>query len=184
MKRPLIVGLGYQMQTGKDTIASYLILHGSASYPFKRIAFADPLKDAAAAIFGFDRSRLDDADYKAEVDPYWGVTRRTILQKLGTECLRKGYADDVWIRAAKRRVEAALEAGRSVVLPDVRFINEVEAVRSWGGVVWRVKRDAAPVHAHVSELELNGYAFDGVVENNGTMEELYRQVDALLGAFS
>lgn len=131
-----IIGVGFQMQMGKDTIGKYLVeQHG-----FVRLAFADPLKDAATAIFGFDREKVEHADYKAEVDPYWQETRRRMLQVLGTECMRKGFRDDVWVRALERRIAALPSGARGVVVTDVRFRNEVDAIKSWGGKAWRVFR--------------------------------------------
>ena len=177
-RTPLVIGVGFQIGAGKDTIGKYLVEHCA----FTRIAFAEPLKDAAAAIYGFDRSRLDDASYKAEVDPFWGETRRRILQVLGTECMRHGHRDDVWVKAAHRRVAQHLSRGESVVITDVRFRNEVEAVKSWGGEVWRVIRpqpkvgDAASLHA--SESELSGYdGWDAVIFNDSTIADLHLKVE-------
>lgn len=46
--------------SGKDTLANLLI----KEYGFKRIGFADPLKDNVARDFGFDRASLDDQAQK------------------------------------------------------------------------------------------------------------------------
>lgn len=46
--------------SGKDTLANLLI----AEYGFKRIGFADPLKDNVARDFNFDRASLDDQAQK------------------------------------------------------------------------------------------------------------------------
>ena len=51
----MIVGICGLIGSGKYTIASYLIdEHG-----FRRMSFAESLKDATAAVFGWDREMLD-----------------------------------------------------------------------------------------------------------------------------
>jgi len=69
-----------------------------------------------------------------------------------------------------------------VVFADVRFQNEAERVRKAGGQIWRVERDGieAP-NKHVSEFDLEGYRFDKVLHNYGTLDDLYDQIDFLMG---
>ena len=51
----MILGVTGLIGSGKDTIADYLVTeHG-----FKRVSFAASLKDAVAAVFGWDREMLE-----------------------------------------------------------------------------------------------------------------------------
>lgn len=179
----MIIGLGYKARSGKDTIADHLC----KKFGFHRGAFAGALKDAAREIFGLSWEQLYGSE-KEIVDPYWRDTPRKLLQMLGTECLRKGYSDDVWIRALRRHMLLVDEARRWTshwVITDVRFPNEAAAIKEWGGLLWRVDRPTSGasggVVAHPSETALDGFAgWDAVIENNSTLEDLYLQVGGLL----
>lgn len=174
----MIIGLGYKARVGKDTVADYL----EDSHRFCKIAFADALKGACKIIFGLSREQLYGS-LKDEMDTFWNATPRSILQKTGTECMRRGYRDDIWIRAVERRISERPEF--DWVVSDVRFLNELLAIRSWGGRVIRIDRKEAPEIAtatHASETELASYRdWDYTVDNNGTVEELHSQIDELLG---
>lgn len=76
----ILIGLVAPKRSGKDTAANYLC----SSYGFKKYNFADPLKRGIGEIFGLSYEQLDGDD-KETVDPFWGVTPRELLQKVGTE---------------------------------------------------------------------------------------------------
>jgi hypothetical protein len=106
--------------------------------------------------------------YKAT--PY-GKEIRELLQRLGTEAGRQTLWDSIWIDAALHD----LDPNKNYVITDVRFPNEAEAVRERGGVLWRISRvGVGPANSHASEISLDDYSFDKVVENNGSLED-YRQ---------
>jgi len=172
----MIIGLGYQARVGKGEVASWL----RAKYGFTEVAFADALKITCRTIFGLNHSQLYGFN-KEVVDPFWQDTPRNILQKVGTECLRNGYRDDVWVKALQRNIE--MNPGRDYVISDCRFMNEVQAVRSWGGTLVCIVRPDAPAIAtaqHASETSLaNWTGWDHVLTNGGTLADLYAQVDDL-----
>ena len=153
---PRIIGLAGKARSGKNTVAQHL----ARRFGYQEIAFADPLKAAAGEIFGLNDAQLYGAD-KERVDAFWGETPRAILQKLGTDCLRNGYASDVWVRALQRRISFVPEEVRSVVT-DVRFPNEAVALRAWGGEIWQLVRLEGPgaqggVEGHISENAMDDY---------------------------
>jgi len=76
----ILIGLVAPKQSGKDTAADYLC----SNYNFKKYNFADPLKEAMGKIFGFTHEQLYGNE-KEKIDPFWGITPREILQKMGTE---------------------------------------------------------------------------------------------------
>ncbi len=179
MIRPRFIGLGYIARSGKDSVASVL----ESQHGYKRRAFADPLKEGAARLFGLTGSQLHGVD-KETPDPFWGVTPRNLLQRLGTEAMRSTFGEDFWIRALRRHVDICFErTGLSWdwVIPDVRFRNEAEAVLSWGGEVWRVDRPGAGatggVAGHASERDLDGWeGWSRVIVNDGKLEDLDAKV--------
>lgn len=77
---PYLIGIMGKAGCGKTSLASAF-----AEMDFRCANFADALKDFCASEFGYDRKRLDEWDYKEEVDPNLpGWTRRRILQYFGT----------------------------------------------------------------------------------------------------
>jgi hypothetical protein len=178
----MIIGFSGYARSGKDTAAS--ALPGG----FRRRAFADKLKEAARVIFGLNDIQLYGA-LKEKPDAYWNKTPREIMQLLGTECLRKGFADDVWIRALFLCI-----SDYDIAITDVRFPNEAKAIKERGGIVVRVVRPGvgptprpwwkfwAP-KPHASETALDDWSFDDVLINDGTLEDLERKVKARVRAW-
>ncbi len=130
---------------------------------------------------------------------FW--TPRMILQHVGTEGIRR--VDPLaWARYTMRTACAILDpntvvktgTSRSsvVVVTDGRFRSELDAVRAAGGIAWRLRRpetdDAATgIAGHVSEIEIDGIPdgdFDEVITNNGSLDDLLREVKAALGPSS
>jgi hypothetical protein len=173
-----IIGIGFQIGVGKDTVADYIC----GEYGFAKLRWADALKEAVAAIYGWNRMDLEDQEFKATVDPFWDITPREALQKVGTEGMRNGVDPQIWIKALQRRIMQHPDTG--VVIPDTRFLNEVAAVKEWGGYAVRVVRphneddkSDEKAKAHPSETELLDFdGWDYVIKNTGTKSDLYHEV--------
>jgi hypothetical protein len=65
------------------------------------------------------------------------------------------------------------------IIPDVRFLNEAEAIKERGGIIIRVDR-GSPANSHKSETILDNYRFDFIISNNGTIDELSDVVKSIL----
>lgn len=145
----MIIGFVGFIGSGKDTAADYLVnFHG-----FRRDSFANTLKDAVAAVFGWDRVLLEGRtkearEWREQVDEWWAnrlgipeLTPRWILQRWGTEVCRKGFHDDIWIASVENKMRKTTD---NIVISDVRFPNEIKAIHNAGGLVVRIKRGAEP----------------------------------------
>jgi len=180
----LLLAVGHRACVGKDTAANYLV----QKYGFKKRAFADPVKQAAKAIFGLTDAQLYDQKEKETVDPFWGVTPRVILQKMGTECMRHGFSSDIWIKAAKKYIFSEENKKYNWVFSDARFLNEIESIKSWGGFVIKLNRpgyadktENAGIAQHPSEVELDNFCeWDYVITNDGYLAELYQKLDEII----
>ena len=150
----MIIGLGFKARSGKDTVADYLI----ENYGFKRLAFADALKEGCRHIFELNDEQLY-GELKEVEDDYWGVTPRYILQKVGTECMRDGYSEDIWVKAVGKKIHS--DKTSNWVITDCRFPNEADAVKEWGGLVVRLDRvesgASGGVSKHPSETAMEKY---------------------------
>jgi hypothetical protein len=201
----MIIGICGFIGSGKDTIADYLVNF----HEFRRDSFASTLKDAVAAVFGWDRDLLEGRtkaarEWREQVDPWWAerlgmpaLTPRWVLQYWGTEVCRNGFHDDIWIASLENKLR---RSGDNIVISDCRFPNEIKAIKAQGGrIVW-VQRGELPEwydlavesnqggfnhmktaypDVHVSETAWVGTDFDIVIDNNGNIEDLYRQVKSL-----
>jgi len=145
----MIVGITGLIGSGKDTVADYLIrFHG-----FKKLSYATPLKDAVAAIFGWDRELLEGTtlssrQWREEVDEWWAkrlnvphLTPRWVLQHWGTEVCRRNFHNDIWVASIENTLRKIKD---NVVITDCRFPNEVDAIKNSGGTVIRVVRGENP----------------------------------------
>lgn len=203
----MIIGICGLIGSGKDTAADYLVgFHG-----FRRDSFAATLKDAVSAVFGWDRELIEGRTpearaWREQVDEWWAarlgmphLTPRWILQYWGTDVLRNHFHDDIWIAALESRL-----ARRSdhTVISDVRFPNEVKAIRAQGGKIVWIQRGTIPSwysvaeqanqgdaaarqwladnRIHPSETSWAGTKFDAVIDNNGRIDELYEHLKNLV----
>ena len=145
----MIIGVCGFIGSGKDTIADYLVgFHG-----YRRDSFAGTLKDAVAAVFGWDRELLEGRTpearaWREQVDPWWAnrlnmpnLTPRWVLQYWGTEVCRRAFHDDIWIAALEARLSRRSD---NTVISDVRFPNEITSIRNAGGKIVWVKRGELP----------------------------------------
>jgi len=145
----MIIGIVGFQGSGKDTIADYL----QNIHEFRRESFAHTLKDAVAAVFGWDRDLLEgrtrqSREWREQVDTWWAnrlampeLTPRWVLQRWGTEVARTGFHDDVWIASLENRLRKTHD---NVVISDCRFPNEIAAIKRVGGTVVRVVRGPEP----------------------------------------
>lgn len=144
----MIIGVCGLIGSGKDTIADYLV----NIHEFRRDSFAATLKDACAAVFGWDRDMLEgrtrsSREWREQPDEWWSqrlgrvITPRYILQHWGTEVCRNAFHDDIWIASLENKLRKTLD---DVVISDCRFPNEIRAIRKQGGYVIRVTRGPEP----------------------------------------
>lgn len=166
----LLIGLGYKARHGKDTIAK---IAARDILDARVMSHADDLKALARAL---------------------GMTEKhgPFLQKLG-EAMRT-LDQDYFVKKLHLRIDEI--APRVVLIPDVRFPNEADAIKARGGLLYHVERrlpngtlyvDASRDPNHPSETAMDGYQgwnrsfsiMDG--DTGGLMSAAHRVVaDALV----
>jgi hypothetical protein len=187
-----LVGLIGTKRVGKDTFAAVLV----EKFGYERVALADPLREAALGLnpivgtFPLTTDgglqtrewRLADAidalgwelakDYIPEV-------RRT-LQRFGTESIR-ALDESFWVRTAFSRIDALRKAGVPVVVTDVRYENEADAIRNARGQLVRITRELpSDGDSHASENSLKHYSENLRIANNGSQKD-FEYLAASLG---
>lgn len=181
----MIIGILGKKFYGKDTTADYLV----KNYDFNKIAFADKLKEVCQLLFGFNHRQLY-GDLKEEIDSNWNVSPRTVLQYLGTEVFRTDInkimphiKQNFWINCVKTQYINMLKKDPTakLVISDVRFTNEVDMIHELGGIVIKINRNIHSTDCHESEKNIdfiNNY--DDLLENSGSIENLYSQIDIII----
>lgn len=143
----MIIGVVGFIGSGKGTAADILV----GKNDFTKLSFADAVKDATAAIFGWQRPLLEGDTEESRIfretkDEFWSermgkdFTPRLALQLMGTEAGRDVFHSDLWIYALERKMAMY----PNVVIADVRFPNEIDFIHSKGGFVVRVQRGDDP----------------------------------------
>ena len=132
------------------------------------------------------------------------LTPRWVLQYWGTEVCRRSFHDDIWIASLENKLRNSRD---DIVISDCRFPNEIKSIKAAGGIVvrvvrgpdpnwfndavamnsgpknmrWALAKDAMSKHnIHASETAWAGTAFDAVLDNNGTLDHLYQQINDLV----
>jgi|SRR5210317_887857 len=186
----MVIGICGLIGSGKDTVAKFLI----ENHGYEKISFADSLKDGVSTVFGWDREMLEgqtdeSRQWREEPDEFWSketgkkITPRLILQLFGTDCMRNGFYDGIWVSLTKKKILENPET--NYVIPDVRFSNEAQMIKDINGKVWRIRRGPDPVwfrmyqdigveptDVHESEWRWANVSFDTIVDNFGTIDDL------------
>jgi shikimate kinase len=181
----MIIGLMGKIGSGKSTIANYL----QGTHNYTEYSFADPLKKIGL-ILGFSHDQLyGTQEQKLAIHPHWRISGRTFMQRLGTTFrdinalipelhTEKG----IWIDLLKMKVQNC----EHIVISDVRFQDEANAVKELGGIIIsisRENRESKSEHSYVnheSETSLEKIVPDYVIVNNSSVEDSYTELESIL----
>lgn len=171
--KPFKIALIGGARTGKDTIAHYL----KAVADFKRIAFGDALKKQLFEVFPDlphtpkpRKAMIDFGQFCRTIDPLVWIKH---LDQTAFSYERSGY--------------------HNIVITDVRQQNEIDYCRANGYTIVKVVANASTckeraleggeileVNNELDILALNFKDYDYLIENSGTVANLYEQIDHIL----
>lgn len=210
MWNKLIFGLAGQKQCGKNTTAKFMRERFEENYPLvfgqqnpviarpMEYAFADSLKHICRVLFGLTPEQCygTDSEKNQEVarweifseeirakykkNKMSALSARQILQVFGTDICRRFLYPNIWVDCLLRQIEES--KANVILITDIRFQNEVEAIQGVGGKVIRIYRDMPDTgDLHASEQELVSIPddkFDHVIpkEKNTTLDVLRQSV--------
>lgn len=188
-----VIGITGPKRSGKDTSAMYL----KSMFEYEPMAFADPMKDILCLTLGISRETLDDFknnpstnkifgqewdEYSLEYNYEFYTDMRQVLQRFGTEAMKKHFGTDVW---AQKLVQDALTWDmENIVVSDLRFLNEYEYLKEYSDklTIIRIHKDSkeALEDAHSSEQEYKQIPSDYEISNNGTLQALYNKLNKIM----
>jgi dephospho-CoA kinase len=166
------IALTGKIRSGKSAISEYL----TKKYGFTRYAFGDELKRLVHLVF--------------DVDDINGKPRR-LYQFFGQVC--RQYDSSIWLRKVLRKIKD--DNPEDILIEDCRQTNEYQALKERGYVIIRVKcPDEIRIErakadgdafntadlAHETESYIDTFAVDYEINNAGTLDELYAQVDVIM----
>jgi len=191
----MLIGVVGLIGSGKGTVSDRL----EQKHHFRKDSFAKSLKDAVSSMFNWDREMLEGKTdesraWREKPDVFWSkrfgkdVTPRWVLQYFGTEVMRQGMHDSIWIDSCMARYD-----GKPTVIADTRFENEIKIIREMGGSILLVKRgqdpdwftdyvegNVVPKNVHLSEYAWAKSEYDHLITNDGTLENLHSKIDDLI----
>ena len=207
----MIIGICGFIGSGKDTVADYVAnLQEFRSESFAK-TLKDALSAVFGWDRTMLEGRTKEArEWREQVDPWWAerlgmptLTPRWVLQYWGTEVCRKAFHDDIWIASLENKLRSSKD---NVVISDCRFPNEISSIRNSGGKIIWVQRGITPhwydvalqanrgiesakrflekEGIHASETSWIGTQFDAVIDNNGSISQLYTNMEDLIKEFN
>lgn len=203
----MIIGICGFIGSGKDTIADYLVnFHEFRRESFAN-TLKDAVASVFGWDRVMLEGRTKEArEWREQVDPWWAerldmptLTPRWVLQYWGTEVCRRGFHDDIWIASLENKLRNSRD---HVVISDCRFPNEIQSIKDAGGTIVWVKRGDLPAwydlaisanqgnnyalqelklqKIHASETSWVGTEFDHIIDNDGTINDLFQTVENLI----
>lgn len=202
-----IIGVCGFIGSGKDTAADYLVNFHEFRRDSFAATLKDAVAAVFSWDRELLEGRTKEArEWREQVDPWWSkklempeLTPRWVLQYWGTEVCRRGFHDDIWIASLEARLRNSKD---NIVISDCRFPNEIKAIKEAGGKVIWVQRGELPswhimagkanngdafareklkhLGIHASETAWVGTKFDAIIDNNGSIDDLYKQLASVV----
>lgn len=185
----MIVGLSGRIGSGKDVAAQVLV----REFGFTILRFSDELKmevftrlrrTLGAHLYTSYPMKWDQLDDEGRDREIWALlterkdaVTRALLQEYGTD-VRRADDPEYWVQKWRNRLVGLRYSGvEYVVVPDVRFVNEVQAIQAEGGVLVRIERPGNPglPSAHSSETELDRWQGWAAVLINDRSQEVFEE---------
>ena len=180
----MIIGISGKAGSGKDTAAKMLeVLYANPDISYedfvnKRyknfadiqiVHFADSLKETAQVLFRIGEWETNTQEGKKTTINWIGKTVRELLQGIG-QGLRDAIDPNLWVKI----LFANTEGWSNYIIADVRYPNEIKAIKERNGILLRIDRKGAGAGNHNSETALDDYKeWDVHIENNGSIEDLF-----------
>lgn len=186
--------------SGKDACCNYI----SKKYGYVKIAFADKIKRMLMHLYNFSYEQLwGDSDERGKIDPRYDKIVREFIQSFGD--IGRNLYSNTWVDYTVKIINQINnnynfnyvnyhgisfdgESGpKPVIVPDGRYLNELEAIRNLNGIIIRIIRPNSKISGnvgnHSSEIDqdfIPDSYFDELIINDGTLEDLYSKIDAIL----
>ena len=184
---PRVIAFTGKAGAGKSTAANWILRNHPKAM---KMSFAQPLKKMFYELIrqsipkAWPHTPIEYIDGALKEEPIPFLSNRTgreLMQSLGTEWGRNTVQPDFWVNIAQGKLERLLGDRRVAsdtpqilaVYDDVRFQNEADMIRSYGGLIVNIQRPLTKTTSdtttnHASE---NQYLVPDIVLYNDDTEE-------------
>lgn len=175
----MIIALAHKKRVGKDTAATILTRYfrqNTVNKVIDRVALADQLKQVCYKLYGW-AGLQEGIAYETGLDkeeklPLLGLSPREIWIHFGMS-VRELYPD-TWCQLVFEEYNSDV-----LIISDCRFKNEIDIIKSKGGIIVKIERDIDSA-SDIADEGLDGFNdWDHVIDNNGSLKEFRDQVIAL-----
>lgn len=193
-KTPKLIVIHGLKTAGKSLLAERLLNQG-----FERVKMAGPLKNMVRSLLrdgGVDESLIEDYVEGAlkevpipELSKTRDISARSLMMTLGDEW-RNLHGKDLWVNIARGKIRQLLEAGKDVVVDDIRYVFELDGFAEFNPiklVISRFGKHFEPwgEERHPGERPIDISYFDYHFQNDGsTVEPLHFELDSVLDSFA
>lgn len=101
---------------------------------------------------------------------------RTLLQYYGTEVIRSNFWQEAFIRYTINKAFDVIHKEGHCIIADVRFDNECEAIKKYGGVIIRIDRKVNESNDNHKSEKIKISQDDYVITNDATLMGLFYKV--------
>lgn len=177
------IGIGHYSKVGKTELAGaiahklYTSGHKAAEYPLAR-----SLKYIVHQMYWWAGVGPEEyyEKYRDErynpIEKLGGMTYIDLLVKVGTNAIRDQVWRDTWLEMMK----AATKEDEYVIIPDIRFRNEANFIKTNGGILIKATRIGYAPLDTVADRSLAGYdGWDWHATNNSDLNEWREKGDRL-----
>lgn len=183
------IGICGKANSGKNLTADLFIgmFRHSSAFAVDVVAFADPIKKMAELMFPwanpdgwYGSSNLRETIIPNALDKdKQPLTYRQVLKDIGS--LGRAYDPDHWVKVFANEALINTTGRHMLITNDVRFRNEFDYLRSNNFFIIKLLRNTTTsTHpTETSQDKININEFDAVIDNNGTIEGLQRQLDEI-----
>jgi len=185
-------------------------LHNGKPTAGHKLAFADGIRETGT-IFGFTEEQLTNQELKETfVHPVWNITPRVFMQRVGSEMFRNHLDKDCWVKLVMEKIRKIISwcprpvedfqlglgaakiteprtyARNFILVTDVRFPNEAQAIKDAGGIIVRVTRPTnddsgeADWKKHESEAFIDEMKVNLDICNSGTLEDFKKHAPEMV----
>ena len=162
----MIIGICGHKGSGKDYLANIFKEYTG----FKVVHFADPIKDIISDLFKISKDELNELK-NSEDTKILGTNMRSILQTFGTNIMQKFCGKRIWVDLVLKE--------DNLIIADVRFQHEVDAILEKGGFI--IKLDSPCLDSHISESGIDKipdscfkYIFDNTKKDTSILDFAYK----------
>lgn len=161
----MMIGLVGKARSGKSSVANVLV----REYGYLQYAMAGAIRKGILAALPYVKANYLHED-KEEIIPLLGVTGRKLLQSFGHNWGRANN-EDTWVNALSFELDLMKVDHRKVVIDDIRYENEVDWIKSKGGMIIGVDRPfledegSSSWRTHPSEAGIDPTKIDHWVAN-------------------